>query len=443
MRLYFVALAMCCAFFAGAAVTFVGAGDVPVEIKPEASTGLDAVYVLRRTQGVQIQYEASSDASKVLWQRFSNLGGAYAEDVLPQRNGRVLSLALGAGDMGYIIEENGRRNCYWITDYSAHELNLQSISPSAEQSCDRAVLDFDGNAAEIAFYTINGRRTVLSRQLELSYNTLEFDADNFVYRQVVTVQTIASIAERINVPAPLCNTSFVLTGDRFLQAWHAAQSIESPTVTATAVQAASRATQTSVSADNEQKPGNVDGLGGSAPCTVLFEAAATDAAIFTEWQFSRSADFTDIEISYNQPSVEYTFTEQGTTYVRFTANNNDGDCPFDGDVYEVFIGESALDIPNAFSPQASPGVNDLWKVSYKSLVDFECHIFNVWGKELFSTTDPSQGWDGRFGGKYVPAGVYYYVIKATGADGVKYNRAGDINIINYKEGSVGSSSETE
>ena len=117
--------------------------------------------------------------------------------------------------------------------------------------------------------------------------------------------------------------------------------------------------------------------------------------------------------------------------MRFTANNADGTCPYEGAVYEIVIGESRLDIPNAFSPQASPGTNDEWKVSYKSLTSFECHIFNRWGKELFSTTDPAQGWDGRSGGKYVPAGVYYYVIKATGADGIKYNKAGDINIINY------------
>ena len=50
---------------------------------------------------------------------------------------------------------------------------------------------------------------------------------------------------------------------------------------------------------------------------------------------------------------------------------------------------------------------------------------------MFSSTNPTEGWDGKYRGKLVPAGVYYYVIKATGADGVKYSRSGDINIINY------------
>ena len=121
-------------------------------------------------------------------------------------------------------------------------------------------------------------------------------------------------------------------------------------------------------------------------------------------------------------------------YVRFICNNSAGTCEYAGPTYEIFIGEAKLDIPNAFSPEGSPGVNDEWKVSYRSLVEYECHIFNRWGKELFSSREPSEGWDGRYGGKYVPSGVYFYVIKAKGADGVEYNRSGDINIIKYSAG---------
>ena len=44
-------------------------------------------------------------------------------------------------------------------------------------------------------------------------------------------------------------------------------------------------------------------------------------------------------------------------------------------------------------------------------------------------TDPSQGWDGRYNGKLVKSGVFFYVIKAEGADGKSYNLSGDINIL--------------
>jgi gliding motility-associated-like protein len=81
-------------------------------------------------------------------------------------------------------------------------------------------------------------------------------------------------------------------------------------------------------------------------------------------------------------------------------------------------------------------------VSYASLISFECHIFNRWGTEMCSFTDPSQGWDGKYRGKFVPTGTYFYVIKAVGSDGVKYNKSGDINILRTRQRTT-SSGETE
>ena len=52
---------------------------------------------------------------------------------------------------------------------------------------------------------------------------------------------------------------------------------------------------------------------------------------------------------------------------------------------------------------------------------------------MATLSDPSQGWDGKYNGKAVPTGAYYYVIKAKGADGKAYDLSGDINIVNYKQ----------
>ncbi|MDE6369270.1 MAG: gliding motility-associated C-terminal domain-containing protein, partial [Muribaculaceae bacterium] len=147
--------------------------------------------------------------------------------------------------------------------------------------------------------------------------------------------------------------------------------------------------------------------------------------------------------SYSELEFSYSFRDNGTTYARFIANNADGTCEYVGQTFDVMIGESRLEIPNAFTPGSSPGVNDEWKVSYRSLVSYSCHIFNRLGKQLFSSTDPGQGWDGKAGGKYVPAGVYYYVIEAVGADGIRYKRSGDINIINTRQNSNNSGAQTQ
>ena len=95
--------------------------------------------------------------------------------------------------------------------------------------------------------------------------------------------------------------------------------------------------------------------------------------------------------------------------------------------------------PNAFSPGSSEGINDEWKVSYKSIISFECHIFNRWGVKVATLKNPEEGWNGKYNGKFVPAGVYYYVINAKGADGKTYKLKGDINIINFKKNNTGNS----
>ncbi|MDE5629927.1 MAG: gliding motility-associated C-terminal domain-containing protein [Muribaculaceae bacterium] len=418
------------------AVDFSGNTLPAIEITPAASSGLGAVYVLDNTQGVSMVY--NSNYHYVTVYKFSNLGAAYEE--------RIYSMAiigtsqhkipLEKGDMGYHIKDQGGDIYIWITDYSAHRLSMESISPALEQDCARTLINFNGYAAEIPYYSINGRRLTLSRELNVSYSTLEFDETAFAFSLVQADETIDAINNSFSVPAPLCNTTFTLSGDRFLRTWGMAESIESGYFNSITVDAQTRATQDADLPDNQIKDNSSDdGLGGSAPCTIEFEAAVSDAGIYHEWQISRYPDFDVIDNSFSELTFSYTFTEQGTSYVRLLADNADATCPYEGIVYQVFLGESKLEIPNAFSPQGSPGVNDEWKVSYKSLVNYECHIFNIWGKELFRSTDPAQGWDGKSGGKYVPAGVYYYVIKARGADGVDYKRAGDINIINYNPGS--------
>ena len=170
---------------------------------------------------------------------------------------------------------------------------------------------------------------------------------------------------------------------------------------------------------------------------ITFSAAVSDAAIFHEWQMSRDPEFSDIYDRYSELVLTHTFDEEGTIYVRFMADNAAGSCAWYSDTYEVSIGASRLLCPNAFSPANEDGVNDIWKVSYTSITSFECNIFNRWGTKMATLTHPSQGWDGKYKGKFVPNGVYFYVIRARGADGKKYNLSGDINIISTRRATGG------
>ncbi len=422
--------AMMAASAQAATINFQGSAMAPITISPESSTGLNDLYVLYSAQGVKATYEATN--SKVAWMRYSNLGGGYAEEITTEKDGNAYSITLPQEDYGYIIEDGTDRYYFWITNYANHKLQLDGITFSDEQDCDRARLQIQGNASQITYYTINGASKELSRDLTVRYESLEYDEATEEYLSTTLEKTIASASSVFGVTAPLCNTEFTISGDRFLKEWGMEESVTSDYYTAIAVEARTSATQEQRDNENEQKV-DAGTLGGSAPVEVHFRAAVTDAALFREWQMSNDSEFETIVDRWQQLEFDYSFRDNGTTYVRFVCDNADATCEYIGDSYEIFVGESALLCPNAFSPGTSEGVNDEWRVSYKSIISFECHIFNRWGQEMCSFTDPGLGWDGKYKGKLVPAGVYYYVIKAEGSDGKKYDLSGDINIVKMRE----------
>jgi large repetitive protein len=67
-------------------------------------------------------------------------------------------------------------------------------------------------------------------------------------------------------------------------------------------------------------------------------------------------------------------------------------------------------IPNGFSPNAD-GKNDAWQIdNIEQFPDCVVEVYNRWGELLFNSKGYTTRWDGRFNGKNLPVGTYYYVI---------------------------------
>ena len=171
---------------------------------------------------------------------------------------------------------------------------------------------------------------------------------------------------------------------------------------------------------------------GNAPLEFMFSAniESPSPSLRFEWNFSENADFSTIFLTRFDEETVYTFDRSGRFYVRLQVTDIDADVTDVSDAFVIQIAESSLKIPNAFSPNGD-GINDVFQVSYKSLVKFEATIFNRWGQKLYhwGMNNIDEGWDGTAHGRQVPEGVYFIVVKAEGADGVKYNHKGDINIL--------------
>lgn len=431
-----------------AALTFTGSSLPVLQETPEKTSGLDKIYVVYDVKGVSATYKASTDAP-VTWYRYSTLGGGYAEPIVDiSRAGRDYTLTSVQGDMGYIIEEGDTRSYFWVVNYIDHRLWLRSIRMADEQDCTATILDLDMEGTPLHYYSINGRMMTLPQDIILDYFTQEWDEEAKSFVTVQTQQSLPEVSAVLRITPPVyADTQFTISGDKFLRQWNWLQQAQSEVCNAFAIDIRTEATQTPVSDDPDYRSNIIGGsddtgLGGSAPADITFTAQCTQAVIHHEWQMASDPDFEDLIYRFNEQELNYVFREHGTTYVRYIGSNASGECEAYSETYTVNIGDSQLKCPNAFSPGASPGVNDEWKVSFRSIVDFECWIFNRHGEELFHFTDPLLGWDGHHRGKLVKPGVYFYVIDATGADGKHYKLSGDINIINYRGGSSsGSGSE--
>ncbi len=72
-----------------------------------------------------------------------------------------------------------------------------------------------------------------------------------------------------------------------------------------------------------------------------------------------------------------------------------------------------LYVPSAFSPNGD-SQNEFFTWGWDYVDEFEMSIYSRWGMKLYSTEDKNGRWDGGFGGKISPEGVYVWVVQYNG-----------------------------
>ena len=339
------------------------------------------VYLVYGMDNVEISYTSSSTNHQ--WYRYKQKA-LDREPVPCEQNGETSVVRNIEEDAGYYVEDpaSGLNGWYvWIIDYSKYAFNVESIT--VKGNCDGFWLEGSPTVPVMYYYTPTGNRITVKREFNVAYQTLEWSEDNNYFSP-----------KKVHV-----DTTFIV--------------------------------------DNAENMTAGDGEYISAPATVTYRAYANDpvATLYT-WKIYRSDQENGAEnplVEYRDEEIDYTFTEKGDYTAVATVSNATGECEAVSNSIEIKIAESELQIPNAFSPGTTPGINDEFRVAYKSLVTYKCWIFNRWGVQMFHSTNPAEGWDGKKGGKYVAPGVYFYEIDAVGSDGIKYNKKGSINILRPKK----------
>ncbi|WP_171606292.1 gliding motility-associated C-terminal domain-containing protein [Limnovirga soli] len=96
-----------------------------------------------------------------------------------------------------------------------------------------------------------------------------------------------------------------------------------------------------------------------------------------------------------------------TTYTFFVSSSNG--CGTTSDQVRVKVYKK-ISIPNTFSPN-NDGINDTWSIlQLNTYTSASISVFNRWGQIVFRSTGYTNAWDGRYNGKLLPVGTYYYII---------------------------------
>ncbi|HXC03679.1 MAG TPA: gliding motility-associated C-terminal domain-containing protein, partial [Bacteroidia bacterium] len=161
---------------------------------------------------------------------------------------------------------------------------------------------------------------------------------------------------------------------------------------------------------------------GVFPLPVSYTDNSSSNAITWNWNFGDGN-------TASGPDPSHPFNAPGTYTVTETVTDAMG-CP---SVYTRVIvvadEPSSLTPPNIFTPNGD-GTNDNWAVIYKGIDLFDCKIYDRWGVLMAHLNAPGEVWDGRtIAGVMAVNGTYYYIIEATGFDGIAYKMTGFIMLI--------------
>lgn len=188
----------------------------------------------------------------------------------------------------------------------------------------------------------------------------------------------------------------------------------------------------------KENPEGVVLLKGSAPLNVEVLDYASEGAFHYTWVLSSTKDYKQIIVKTYDKDFRFEFKEKGTYYLKTDVSNGTLDEEVSGCTktrqFQIDVYDSSLEVPNVFTPNGD-GINDEFKVAYRSLIEFHGWIYNQWGRLVYEWTDPAQGWDGKLNSQDAPDGTYIYIIEATGddydSDGkrVKYRKKGTVSII--------------
>lgn len=101
----------------------------------------------------------------------------------------------------------------------------------------------------------------------------------------------------------------------------------------------------------------------------------------------------------------------------------------DIDTVTIYVTCDDVNLPNAFMPE-SGGSRAKFGLINRKIVNLDrFSIYDRWGKQVFTTTDPTNQWDGTIGGEKAAMGVYVWEVDGFCESGKRIQKTGNVTLI--------------
>lgn len=326
-------------------------------------------------------------------------------------------------DGGYYTMQDGQKEYFYVFSYAHYRADLSGVEMTVEPRCEATYLTLSGMLPQPMSYTLpDGRTRTIERQCTISYTDLGWSEADGQWQDSAAVSTHDFPQTQYVLPAIVAPTDIALSVDNIAKALGLeCDSVVGTLQTPIAVKwHVTNRTEMRGEGKNElsnelERPTSQDVLKGSAELRIHFYSNPTPAAAFFSWRVYKG---TALMYTRNDEDLFEVFSEPAAYRVVCTVSGTECPCPTcatDSTEISVNISSSDLQVPNVFTPNGD-GMNDEFRVQYRSIVEFHCWVYNRWGRLVYEWTDPAKGWNGTINGRPAPEGAYYYVIRARGSD---------------------------
>jgi len=146
------------------------------------------------------------------------------------------------------------------------------------------------------------------------------------------------------------------------------------------------------------------------------------------WSTAGSSSYRQLNLSFPSFNVGYSCGLDGSV-LKIKIDSIPVDTTIIIDTAISVSCETAIVMPNVFSPNGD-GINDFFKpVAVKCVDDLELTIFNRWGQMIYLNNNSNLSWDGNNNSKLCSEDTYYWVLKYTDDKKEKIIKKGYLTLI--------------